>query len=436
MTKEEKRLNAQRKIRAKALQANTEMVQDYPPEWSTWVHSILRGVTDQFPAELQHTGSPAYLCSVLPEHWRSNKTLPIVFRVVCLAEIQDGTLVSLSAGNDDNYGCELRNQTSTMKDNIATFNDLRFVGRSGRGKNFNLTITVHTLPAEVAVYPGCIKVTVDGPRQPRNKCKSLMVGAGDLGAGGDETDDSNSPTSDCLTPTVLSDESLSPLTFHIQPTYNQPYDPSEYYLPLPPQPYIPTTLLSYSAINVAHSPIVDEIAEVEDSYSGSNVEDMSFAEAFSALTSFVPGQHQDNETNVTMDGSDTNNTVHEDAYKSVKHSDITNQFHEIHNGGYADFYYPPFSHTNTATTQPFSHTTTTTASEGDPAALGTQQVNGCLAEVGVSREDVAEDGINIDSLTNLQAVSDVLFDNSEDYHNLHDMEDVNFAKQESLWRPY
>ena len=35
-----------------------------------------------------------------------------------------------------------------------------------------------------------------------------------------------------------------------------------------------------------------------------------------------------------------------------------------------------------------------------------------------------------------KAVSDVLFDNSEDYHNLHDMEDVNFAKQESLWRPY
>ena len=28
--------------------------------------------------------------------------------------------------------------------------------------------------------------------------------------------------SDCLTPTVLSDESLSPLSFHIQPTYNPP----------------------------------------------------------------------------------------------------------------------------------------------------------------------------------------------------------------------
>ena len=41
--------------------------------------------------------------------------------------------MSLLAGNDENYCAELRNSTAVMKDRIARFNDLRFVGRSGRG---------------------------------------------------------------------------------------------------------------------------------------------------------------------------------------------------------------------------------------------------------------------------------------------------------------
>jgi hypothetical protein len=59
------------------------------------------------------------------------------------------------------------------------------VGRSGRGKNFNLTIVVHTRPPELAVYPSCIKVTVDGPREPRSKSKSLFLAVG--AASGDES---------------------------------------------------------------------------------------------------------------------------------------------------------------------------------------------------------------------------------------------------------
>ena len=74
-----------------------------------------------------------------------------------------------------------------MIDGVAKFNDLRFVGRSGRGredigtkllftisgKNFNLTITIHTRPLQVTVYAKCIKVTVDGPRQPRNNKSNI-----------------------------------------------------------------------------------------------------------------------------------------------------------------------------------------------------------------------------------------------------------------------
>lgn len=85
------------------------------------------------PGELVRTDSPNFLCSVLPTHWRCNKTLPIAFKVVALGDVPDGTLVTVMAGNDENYSAELRNATAAMKNQVARFNDLRFVGRSGRG---------------------------------------------------------------------------------------------------------------------------------------------------------------------------------------------------------------------------------------------------------------------------------------------------------------
>ena len=87
-----------------------------------------------FPGELVRTESPNFVCSVLPSHWRCNKSLPVAFKVVSLGEIKDGTMVSIAAGNDENHCAELRNATAVMKNNVARFNDLRFVGRSGRGK--------------------------------------------------------------------------------------------------------------------------------------------------------------------------------------------------------------------------------------------------------------------------------------------------------------
>lgn len=115
------------------------------------------------------TGSPAVLCSALPGHWRSNKSLPVAFKVVALDDVQDGTLVTIKAGNDENLMAEMRNYTAVMKNQVAKFNDLRFVGRSGRGKSFSLTITISTFPSQVATYTKAIKVTVDGPREPRTK---------------------------------------------------------------------------------------------------------------------------------------------------------------------------------------------------------------------------------------------------------------------------
>ncbi|KZS22047.1 Transcription factor runt-like protein [Daphnia magna] len=121
--------------------------------------------------ELIQTGSPYFLCTALPTHWRSNKSLPVAFRVVALGEIADGTVVAIRAGNDENYCCELRNHTAVMKNQVAKFSDLRFVGRSGRGKSFTLSIIVSSSPVQVTTYNKAIKVTVDGPREPRTKSR-------------------------------------------------------------------------------------------------------------------------------------------------------------------------------------------------------------------------------------------------------------------------
>jgi len=157
----------------------------------------------RYHGDLVTTGSPTIMCSSLPSHWRSNKSLPVAFKVVALDDVMDGTQVTIKAGNDENCCGELRNCTAIMKNQVAKFNDLRFVGRSGRGelkipyshvleflkypqsfkeeislsftgKSFTLTIQINTVPYQVATYAKAIKVTVDGPREPRSKSSKLI----------------------------------------------------------------------------------------------------------------------------------------------------------------------------------------------------------------------------------------------------------------------
>lgn len=142
-------------------------------------HLLQEFLGDQ--GELVQTGSPCILCSPLPNHWRSNKSLPVAFRVFSFQEVPDGTLVTIRAGNDDNYCGELRNHTAVMKNQVAKFSDLRFVGRSGRGKSFTVTITVNGHPSLVATYNKAIKVTVDGPREPRTKSRMFPGMFGPIG---------------------------------------------------------------------------------------------------------------------------------------------------------------------------------------------------------------------------------------------------------------
>ncbi|XP_014227448.1 mucin-19-like [Trichogramma pretiosum] len=149
----------------------TSSQSDYALTADLLAERTLDGLLAEHPGELIRTGSPHVVCTVLPSHWRSNKTLPVAFKVVALGEVGDGTLVTVRAGNDENYCAELRNATALMKNQVAKFNDLRFVGRSGRGKSFTLTIMLQTSPPQVATLSKAIKVTVDGPREPRSKTR-------------------------------------------------------------------------------------------------------------------------------------------------------------------------------------------------------------------------------------------------------------------------
>jgi len=120
----------------------------------TWPgERLLNEVMKDHPGELVRTGSPSVVCSALPTHWRSNKTLPVAFKVIMLSEINDGTIVQIKAGNDENYCGELRNSTAVFKNQVAKFNDLRFVGRSGRGKTSSiLEETVSGLPPSLSFH--------------------------------------------------------------------------------------------------------------------------------------------------------------------------------------------------------------------------------------------------------------------------------------------
>lgn len=73
--------------------------------------------------------------------------------MVSLGDIVDGTAVTVRAGNDENCCAELRNSTAFMKNQVAKFNDLRFVGRSGRGTfNNNCSTKTNSLHEYIYAY--------------------------------------------------------------------------------------------------------------------------------------------------------------------------------------------------------------------------------------------------------------------------------------------
>ena len=67
---------------------------------------------------------------------------------------------------------------AVMVGQVASFSDLRFVGRSGRGRSFTIVISILSRPAQLATLSTTIKVTVDGQREPRVKPLSRSLPTG------------------------------------------------------------------------------------------------------------------------------------------------------------------------------------------------------------------------------------------------------------------
>jgi hypothetical protein len=70
---------------------------------------------------------------IIYSHWRKNKSLRFILRAKNQLEIKANTRVVILAGNDYNPCATLKNNISWFRGNQAEFNDLRFLGASGRG---------------------------------------------------------------------------------------------------------------------------------------------------------------------------------------------------------------------------------------------------------------------------------------------------------------
>ncbi|NXK16222.1 RUNX3 factor, partial [Arenaria interpres] len=129
--------------------------------------------------ELVRTDSPNFLCSVLPSHWRCNKTLPVAFKVMVALGGLVGVVCSLALPQPP-HGLAMEGPTAAkVGQGEGRGSGMRMPrlregnGFWGRGKSFTLTITVFTNPTQVATYHRAIKVTVDGPREPRRHRQKL-----------------------------------------------------------------------------------------------------------------------------------------------------------------------------------------------------------------------------------------------------------------------
>lgn len=135
---------------------------------------VMRGSQPETESDCVPTNHPNIFCTPLPLHWRSNRALPRPFTVMIeSAFVPDGTTVTVKATNDDHRQAEVRNSAAVLIFGKAVFDDLRFISRStsrgGRGRHFDVTITVCSNPPMVGTLSNAIKITADGPREPRQR---------------------------------------------------------------------------------------------------------------------------------------------------------------------------------------------------------------------------------------------------------------------------
>jgi hypothetical protein len=76
-----------------------------------------------------------FFISVNFSHWRKNKSLRFILRAKQQMDVKTNTRVIILAGNEYNPCATLKNNVSWFRGGQAEFNDLRFLGASGRGLN-------------------------------------------------------------------------------------------------------------------------------------------------------------------------------------------------------------------------------------------------------------------------------------------------------------
>jgi hypothetical protein len=94
--------------------------------------------SSNFELIIRDTDNMFIKCTNLPEFIRAKKRLPHVFCVFFdkKLELKEGIEVKLEATSPKNSNGELRNNVSYVHNNQARFEDLRFLGKSGRGSLF------------------------------------------------------------------------------------------------------------------------------------------------------------------------------------------------------------------------------------------------------------------------------------------------------------
>ena len=91
--------------------------------------------SSSFEISIQNTDNQYVKCTNLPDFIRAKKRLPHAFCVYFdrSLKLEDGVEVRLEARSLKNSNGELRNNVSCVIENKARFEDLRFLGKSGRG---------------------------------------------------------------------------------------------------------------------------------------------------------------------------------------------------------------------------------------------------------------------------------------------------------------
>ena len=82
--------------------------------------------------ELKSTEDPSVFVTGLPKFSRANKFIGNYYVYVAHNKIPDGTLVIIKAYSEKTGWGQMKNNTSVLRNGVAFFEDMRFVGKSGR----------------------------------------------------------------------------------------------------------------------------------------------------------------------------------------------------------------------------------------------------------------------------------------------------------------